>query len=78
VPMQPKVTGLSMLPDGFFQITAEGTPSLAYDVEYRNDVAAGMWLLLTNLTANPGTGALNFIDPEAANLAQRFYRFTLP
>ena len=41
-------------------------------------MAIDPWLLLTNLIAHPGTGALNLIDPAAPLLPKRFYRFNLP
>lgn len=45
-----------------------------YDVQYRNSLTTGTWLLLTNLTAAPTNYAALITD--SASVTQRFYRIS--
>jgi fibronectin-binding autotransporter adhesin len=54
-------------------VSFAATNSLSYVLQYRNDLLAGGWAVLTNNVA--GTNAIiQIIDPGAAVLSQRFYR----
>ncbi len=47
-----------------------------YQVEYNSNLVSGAWLVLTNGITGTG-GDLPIVDPNAASLAQRFYRVRL-
>lgn len=45
-------------------------------VEYRDSLTAGGWLVLTNLTSQPGAQTIQVTDPSAPSHGARFYRLT--
>ena len=54
-------------------VSFTATNSLSYVLQYRNDLLAGGWVVLTNNV--PGTnGIIQIVDPVRRCLSQRFYR----
>lgn len=46
-----------------------------YQIEYKNDLRDAEWMPL--MTTNGAGGIIQFTDPNAASLTQRFYRIRL-
>ena len=49
-----------------------------YTVQYREQVDLGPWSKLTDVPAQPSTGAIEMMDPVAATNVTRFYRLVTP
>ena len=73
-----QLTGITRLGNGQIQLTGTGVPGTTYTVEANFDLGTTNWLNLGTITAQPPTGALEFLDLDAALYPQRFYRFVLP
>jgi Astacin (Peptidase family M12A) len=67
----------SIVPNsGSYQIGFQSVLGKTYRLEYRDDLATGSWNTLTDQIF--GTGAtIQIVDPSAAGLTKRFYRFSL-
>lgn len=57
--------------NGSMMLHLTGPPSHTYEIEATGDFTT--WTVIGTVTLNAG-GALDFIDPDAANFPQRFYR----
>ena len=49
-----------------------------YSIQYRDQVDLGRWTKLTDVPAQPSTGEIEMMDPDAATNATRFYRLVTP
>jgi hypothetical protein len=56
-----------------FTTVSSVVTSELYEVDYRNDLKAGTWLILTNGIHGTG-GTLSITDSGAAGQSKRFYR----
>jgi hypothetical protein len=68
-------------PDGFSRGAQLGFLAVAgrsYGIEYRNSLAIGSWLTLTNIPAQPMTQPIEVLDPGTTNAGARFYRLRTP
>jgi hypothetical protein len=66
-----KVTGSNAVIS--FTTVSKVVTNELYEVDYRNDLKTGTWLILTN--GIPGTGGtLSITDSRAAGQSRRFYR----
>ncbi|HKX60540.1 MAG TPA: autotransporter-associated beta strand repeat-containing protein, partial [Verrucomicrobiae bacterium] len=74
----PQLGSITRLNNGQIQIAGTGVPGLLYNIEATSDLGTPNWVHLGATLALPPMGALEFIDIDAANLPQRFYRFVLP
>jgi hypothetical protein len=64
--------------DGNFQLSGYGTALLAYELDAATNLAAPVfWQFVTNTTSDVN-GFFEFIDPQATNFPQRFYRVIAP
>jgi hypothetical protein len=70
VVMRPNLALPTLLPDGSVRFSLSATPDLTYRLDASTNLAD--WVALTNI-ANP-SGTIQFIDLEATNFSQRFYR----
>jgi hypothetical protein len=70
-----KVERLTGVP-GLTTIHFEAVSNKTYSVIYRDDLAAGTWLALTNLAAQPQSRSMLVTDPSPA--PSRFYRLVTP
>lgn len=73
---QPIISSVVELPNGHVQITAQGTPGVAYRLISSGELNFGWSLPWGAQTAN-GDGSLQFDDPNPSG-TQRFYRVTWP
>lgn len=74
----PTIGGITKLPNGQIQFTGTGISGLTYTVEANFDLGTTNWLNLGEIAAQAPTGALQFIDLDATQYPQRFYRFVAP
>jgi hypothetical protein len=74
----PLADAITVLGNGQIQIGGAGFPGQTYQVEANADLNTTNWVNLGVITAQPPSGALQFIDVDAANFPQRFYRLLLP
>jgi hypothetical protein len=72
VVLPPYFTSVALLPDRTLLVSFNAVSSLTYRIEASADLVN--WTTLTNLP-NPN-GAAQFIDTDAINFTQRFYRAT--
>jgi autotransporter-associated beta strand protein len=64
--------------DGNFQLSGYGTALLAYELDAATNLASPVfWQFVTNTTSDVN-GFFEFIDPQATNFPQRFYRVIAP
>ena len=70
VVMRPNMALPTRLPDGSVRLSLTATPGLTYRLDASTNLVD--WAALTNI-ANP-SGTIQFIDLEATNSSQRFYR----
>jgi hypothetical protein len=74
----PSISSLTQLPNANFQINGIGLPGVNYQLLATTNISAPIiWLPLTNQTAD-GSGAFQFIDWNATNFPQQFYKITGP
>ncbi len=74
---QPAITDLVRLGDRNFQFSFSGTAGQGFSVWGCTNLSSGAdWILLTN--SSFGTDPFVFIDLQATNYPQRFYRVSLP
>lgn len=67
-------TGVSVLGDGNVQLSFAGTPGADYVVEATTNLNSPIvWIPLSTNTADVG-GTFNFIDTDATNHTERYYR----
>jgi hypothetical protein len=71
------ITGLNATPEGFVRIIGQGLPNVTYTLEASNTLRPGSWTLVT-ADLSDGTGGYEFIDVDATNFPQRFYRVFSP
>jgi hypothetical protein len=79
-PLPPIIlTDLKRLPTGTFQFTFANLPNWPFTVWGTTNLSLPVsnWTTLTGLTEAP-PGQYQFIDLQATNLPQRFYRVTSP
>ncbi len=62
---------------GEFSFTAELVEGKSYTVQFREDLANGSWMTLTNLVPN-SSGVIQIADPGATDSPSRFYRVVTP
>jgi hypothetical protein len=55
-----------------------GVADRTYSIQYRDTLASGSWLTLTNIPPPYVTGAAEVSIPSSTNSASRFYRLTTP
>ncbi len=79
VPTPPYLTGLTILSNGAFQLTFSNLSAAKFSVCGATDIALppGDWPLL-GPASEVAPGQFQFIDPDAANNSQRFYRVRSP
>ena len=65
-----KFTSSALLPDRTFQLSLSGVSNATYRIDASTDLVN--WLMLTNILN--ATGTVRFVDLEAPNFSQRFYR----
>ncbi len=53
-------------------------PNISYTLQYRTNLVQGQWNKLTNVAAQPGTNAVEILDPAAAASGRRYYRIATP
>jgi hypothetical protein len=70
VVMQPNLPPPILLPNGSVRFSLSATPNLNYGIDASTNLVD--WTALTNI-ANP-SGTIQFIDLNATNFSQRFYR----
>ena len=70
VVMQPNLAPPSLLSDGSVHFSLSAMPGLVYRLDASTNLVD--WAALTNI-ADP-SGTIQFIDLEATNFSQRFYR----
>jgi fibronectin-binding autotransporter adhesin len=75
-PAAPPLTGATLLPDGNFALTLNGTLGQPYSVRATTDLTLGIWTVLTNGTIP--VVPFVFEDLTATNYPQRFYRTSTP
>jgi autotransporter-associated beta strand protein len=75
-PAAPALTGATLLPDGNFALTLNGTLGQPYSVRVTTDLTLGIWTVLTNGTIP--VVPFVFEDLTATNYPQRFYRTSTP
>ena len=67
----PRFTGFNFnAASGAFNLSFVTQPNLNYGVEYKNDLAAPAWTVLTNFTA--ASSVFNLTDPAAAPMSPAF------
>jgi hypothetical protein len=69
---------ITLLGNAQVQLTVTGIAGLLYTIQGNSDLNTTNWVTPGEITAQPPSGALQFIDLDAANLLQRFYRLVLP
>jgi hypothetical protein len=60
------------------QLQFTAVAGLAYSMQFSTNLAAGSWLKLTDVPADPTTHQVNLNDPGTANVHYRFYRVVTP
>jgi hypothetical protein len=60
------------------QINGSGGRGFQYQVHATLSLVPPAWVNLGTVTGDAFTGALQFIDADAAGLPARFYRFVIP
>ena len=74
----PAITGVAMLPDGNLTLSGTGAVSQPYVLlAASNLVPAITWTPRATNAAN-GNGVFQFLDDQATNFLQRFYRIATP
>ena len=73
-----QLSNIARLGNGLVQLSGTGLPGATYTVEANLTLGTTNWLNLGAITAQPPSGALQFIDLDATNYPQRFYRFVAP
>jgi len=66
----PEFVSATMLPNGQFQLLFSGVPGTNYTVEASTNLIN--WTFIVTLTAS--NNPVPFIDPDATNFVERFYR----
>jgi len=66
----PEFVSATMLPNGQFQLLFSGVPGTNYTVEASTNLIN--WTFIATLT--PSNNPVPFIDPDATNFVERFYR----
>jgi autotransporter-associated beta strand protein len=70
----PQFSAITPQGAGQFQFTATGAAGVAYDLEAATNLLAPIaWTLVTNAVADQ-SGSFQFMELQAANFPQRFYR----
>ncbi len=77
LPAQSSLAGIKQLGGGSIQLNGTGLANLSYTVWANTNLATSNWVSIGAANAT-GTGALQFVDPDATNYTQRFYRFSWP
>ncbi len=78
LPEPPQFGNITQLENGQIQLTGTGIPGLVYILQGNADLKTTNWVTLGEIAAQPPAGALQYIDMDATNHPQRFYRFLLP
>jgi hypothetical protein len=73
--IQPRLEATGIGADGSYQARVYGEPGLVYRIESSTDLV--QWTPVLTFTA-PADGILEFQDPAAPDLRQRFYRAAQP
>src|SRR5207302_1051986 len=60
------------LTNGLFRLRWQGEAGATYGLEASTNLLPNSWMLL--LITNTPSGIFDFVDPQSANLPQRFYR----
>ena len=76
VPQPARFEGISPLPDGRMRLVWRGEPGLSYWVQAATNVDFQVWTLLGPISGS--NGWFEFVDADATNLLQRFYRTLEP
>lgn len=76
-PVPSPVLSVSDLGGGSYQIRFEGSPDVAYRVEYNASLDNSSWQNLGSPTANE-TGQFGLVDTPPQRFRQRFYRVVYP
>jgi hypothetical protein len=74
---EPGVLALTALPDKSMVLDGSGTPGQTYQVQTTTNLAAPVWVTVTNFTADPD-GLFQFTDATAGIYPCRFYRAVTP
>jgi len=70
----PQFTTLAPQPNGSLQFSGLGTAGITYELDATSNLFPPiLWLMVTNAAANQ-TGLVQFVDFQATNFLQRFYR----
>jgi hypothetical protein len=75
VPAPPGITDISSQPDGTFLLEFQGATGMNYTLQSSSNLVD--WSTLTNLFGG-GSGQFNFLDTDATNHSERFYRLRNP
>ncbi|HSY20060.1 MAG TPA: autotransporter-associated beta strand repeat-containing protein [Candidatus Acidoferrales bacterium] len=78
LPTQPVLAGAQTLGDGSIQINGSGITNQTYTVLATTNLLITNWDTIGTVTAPALTNALQFVDLNATNYPQRFYRFSWP
>jgi autotransporter-associated beta strand protein len=76
-PLPPSLSGIIKLGNGQIQLTGTGVLGQAYSVLANTNIATTNWVNI-GMVVSDQSGGLTFIDPNAPNYQQRFYRFRSP
>lgn len=68
---------ISVTPGGQPMIAFTRAAGVRYNLQYRTNLVAGSWFLLTNLAPEPNSAGFNFID-STFGVRSRFYRLVVP
>ena len=74
----PHFGGITRLDNGQLELNGAGIAGVDYVVEGNFDLNTTNWIGLGTITAQPPSGALQFIDVDAPLHPMRFYRFVIP
>jgi autotransporter-associated beta strand protein len=72
-----KIDSISKLGNGQMQLLGTGSSGVGYIVLANTDLGTTNWVNIGTANADPN-GAITFVDPNAPNFQQRFYRLMAP
>lgn len=74
----PQIGGIEPVGNGRFQITGTGLPNTTYSIEATPTLTSPIPWQVIGTTTSDVVGILKFVDSDAGNFTNRFYRFRLP
>jgi len=66
------------LADGLLVLQFHAVSNRAYELQCREALAEGTWLVLTNRPSSAGAGDVVVTDPEETTASSRYYRLVIP